>query len=79
MNIQGLREEHDEALNAVKDNGATEFVEELDKLHQILEEKKVMLMIQKKDNDILYLPDKHLSVFYHEAKGFRTSIGNVKH
>ena len=32
LNMQRLREENDEALNAAEDNGATEFVEELDKL-----------------------------------------------
>ena len=41
--MQRLREEHDEALNAAKVNGATYFIEELDKLRQIVEDKKVML------------------------------------
>ena len=36
-------EEHNEALNVAKDNGVTEFIEELDKLRQILEDRKVML------------------------------------
>ena len=39
LNIQKLREEHNEALNAVKGNGTTETIEELDKLCQNLEEK----------------------------------------
>ena len=40
LNIKRLREEHNKALNAAKDKGATEFIEELDKLRQILEEEK---------------------------------------
>ena len=39
LNIQKLREEHDEALNAAKGNIAIEFIEEIDKLRQILEDK----------------------------------------
>ena len=40
FNIQWLREEHDGALNSSKGNGTTENIEELDKLRQILEDKK---------------------------------------
>ena len=43
LNMQQLREEHDEALNATNDNGTTETIEELHKLRQTLEDKKVML------------------------------------
>ena len=43
LNLQGLREEHDEILNAAKNNGTTETIEELDKLRQILKDKKVVL------------------------------------
>ena len=32
LNMQQLKEEHDEALNAANDNGTTENIEELDKL-----------------------------------------------
>ena len=45
FNIQWLKEKHDEVLNSAEDNGAKEFIEELDKLRQTLEDKKVMLMI----------------------------------
>ena len=41
LNLHQLREEHNEGLNAAEDYGATEFVEELDNLRQILEDKKV--------------------------------------
>ena len=37
LNIQKLREEHDKYLNATKENGTTETIEEPDKLRQILE------------------------------------------
>ena len=43
LNIQLLKGKHDKDLNAAKDNGTTETIEELDKLYQILEDKKVML------------------------------------
>ena len=41
LNMQRLREEHDEAPNADKCNGTTETIEKLGKLRQILEGKKV--------------------------------------
>ena len=41
--MQQLIEEHDEMMNYVQDNGTTDTIEELEKLRQILEEKKVML------------------------------------
>ena len=37
LNMQQLREEHDKALNAAKENNTTETIEEIDKLHQTLE------------------------------------------
>ena len=43
LNIRWLREEHDRELNAAKDNGTTETIEEIYKLFPILEDKKVML------------------------------------
>ena len=43
FNMQQLIEEHDDVLNAARDNGTTETIEELDKLHQNMEYKKVML------------------------------------
>ena len=45
LNMQRLREERDEALNAAKDNGTTETIEELDKLSQNLEEKMYFLQL----------------------------------
>ena len=41
--MKRLREEHNKALNYTKDNGTIETIEELDKLRQTLEEKKLML------------------------------------
>ena len=43
LNIQRPREEHDKELNCARYNGTTEIIEELDKLCQILENKKVMI------------------------------------
>ena len=41
--MQQLIEENYEFLNSAKENGTTETIEERDKLHQIMEEQKVML------------------------------------
>ena len=41
LNMQQMREVHNEALNATKDNGTTETTKELDRLRQTLEAKKV--------------------------------------
>ena len=43
LNIQRLREKHDKELNAAKDNGTKENIEELDKLYQIMEDKQIIL------------------------------------
>ena len=43
LNMKQLREEQNELLNYTKDNGTTETIEELDKLRQNMEDKKVML------------------------------------
>ena len=40
LNMQWMREEHDEMLNYSNDNNTTETIEELDKLHQISEDKE---------------------------------------
>ena len=45
FNIKRLREEHDEALNAAKDNGTKETIEELDKLSQNPEDKMYLLQL----------------------------------
>ena len=37
LNMQQLREQHDEALNADKDNVTIETIEQIDKLIQVLE------------------------------------------
>ena len=42
LNMQQLTEENYEVLNAAKDNGTTENIEEFDKFHQIMEYKKSM-------------------------------------
>ena len=41
LHMQQLREGYDKVLNAAKDNGTTETIEELEKLHQIMEEKRL--------------------------------------
>ena len=53
MNMQNLREEHDEVRNANKDNRTIETIEELEKLHQNLEDKKVNVMEIGEERDIL--------------------------
>ena len=40
LNMQRLREEHEKAPNAARDNGTTETIKEIDKLRQIMEDKK---------------------------------------
>ena len=40
FNMQQLREEHDEVLNAAKENGTAETIKELGKLRKILKDKK---------------------------------------
>ena len=45
FNMQKLREEHYEALNAAKDNGTTETIEELYRLSQTLEYKIYFLWL----------------------------------
>ena len=44
LNMQRLREEHNKELHDAKDEGPTETIEEIDKLRQITEYKKVMLL-----------------------------------
>ena len=44
FNMHWMREEHKKALNAAKENGTTETIEELDKLRQIMEDKKSDVM-----------------------------------
>ena len=51
--MQWLREEHDKELNAAKDNGTTETIEEPDKLCQILEDKKGDIMKFSEELDTL--------------------------
>ena len=40
LNMQQLIEEHDEALNAAKDNGTTKTVKEVETFRQILKDKE---------------------------------------
>ena len=44
LNMQLLREDYDEALNAAKGNGTAETIKELYKLRQIMDDKKVDFM-----------------------------------
>ena len=44
LNVQRLQEEHYESMNASKKNCTTETIEELDKLHKIMEDKKYYIM-----------------------------------
>ena len=53
LNFQLLREDHDKQLNAAKYNGTIETIEELDKLCQIMEDKKGDVMkIGEDDEDL---------------------------
>ena len=53
LNIQWLREDHDKELNSAKDKGTTETIEELDKLCQIMEDKKGDVMKISEEWDML--------------------------
>ena len=53
LNMQLLREEHDEALNSSKDNGTTETIEELENLRQTLEYNKGYVMEIGQEQDML--------------------------
>ena len=53
LNMQLLREEHDEALNAAKDHGTTETIEFRDKLRQTLEDKIGDVMRIGEEQDML--------------------------
>ena len=53
FNMQLLREEHDEALNAAKDNSTLEIIEQLDELRQTLEDKEGDVMKIGEDQDML--------------------------
>ena len=51
--MQLLREEHDEALNASKDNSTLEIIEQLDKLRKTIEDKEGGVMKICEDQDML--------------------------
>ena len=53
LNMQWLKEEHDKELNSAKENGTTETIKELDRLCQILEDKKDDVMKIGDEWDIL--------------------------
>ena len=53
MNMQRLREEYDEVLNATKENETKENIEEHDKFRQILEDKKGYVMEIGEERDML--------------------------
>ena len=53
LNMHQLIEEHDKVLNAAKEKGTTETIEELEKLHQNMEDKKGDVMEIGEVEDIL--------------------------
>ena len=53
MNIQRLIKRHNKSLDPANDNVTTENIEELDKLHQILEEKQGDAMEIGEERDII--------------------------
>ena len=66
FNIQWLREEHDKELNAAKENGTTETIEELDKLCNIMEDKKGDVMKIGEEWDMLMEQLKALQQSFNE-------------
>ena len=53
LNMEILGEEHDEALNATKDNGTTKTIEELEELRQTMDDKKRDVMDIGEQQDML--------------------------
>ena len=66
--MQQLREEHDEVLNSDKGNGATETIEEFDKLRQILEEQTGDAMNIGEERDVLRRKVKALQWGFNEER-----------
>ena len=66
--MQLLGEEHDEALNAAKDNSTTETIEELEKLRQTLEDNKGYVMEIGQEQDILLKQLKALQQIFNEVR-----------
>ena len=64
-----LREDHYEELNAAKDNGKTETIEEFNKLRQTLEDKKVNVMKFGEEWDMLMVQLQALQQSFNEARG----------
>ena len=71
LNIHWLREEHDKDLNAAKENGTTETIEELDKLCHILEDKKVMLLKLVSNETCLRKNLRHCNIVLVNRERFR--------
>ena len=68
LNMQKLREEHNAVLNSDKDNGTTETIEQLDKLHQILEDKIGDVMEIGEEQDMLREQPKSLRHTFNEER-----------
>ena len=67
--MQQLREKHDEALNATKNNGTTETIKELDKLRQTLEEKRGDVMEIGEERNMLMEQLTVLNQSFNEERG----------
>ena len=66
--MQLLREDHNEAINAAKDNCTTETIEKLEKLRQTLEDKKCYAMEIGQEQDMLMEQLKALQQSFNEEK-----------
>ena len=67
--MQQLREEHDKVLNSTKDNVTTETIEELYKLIQTLEDKKLMIRKLVRSKTCLWIKYKALQHNFNEERG----------
>ena len=68
LNVQRLQEEHYESMNASKKNCTTETIEELDKLHKIMEDKKYYIMETGQERDMLMEQLKALQKIFNEER-----------
>ena len=68
LNTQWLREEHNKSLNAAKEIGTSENIEELDKLRQVLEDKKDDVVYIGEDQDMSREQLKALQQIFNEYR-----------
>ena len=68
LNMQLMIEEHDEALNAAKNNSTTETIEELEKLRQTLEDNKGYFMKIGQEQYMLLKQLKALQQSFNEVR-----------